>query len=153
MFLDQIILTDYLHLLKTKKVDGRNYLFDPIRKNWYLLQPEEFVRQLWIVFLTKNLSFPRNRISVEKEFKVHTIKKRYDLVLYTSTFQPWLLIECKSSQVKIDEKVWLQASHYNVALQVPYLVLSNGSHHVCLHVDYENQKFNQENQLPFWDKE
>jgi len=40
----------YKEFLTTKKEGDKHYIFDPIRKKYLVLQPEELVRQLVSVF-------------------------------------------------------------------------------------------------------
>ncbi len=54
---------------KTKSNENKRYIFDPIRKKFVLLTPEEWVRQHVVQdLLDKNIS--QTRISVEKQFDV-----------------------------------------------------------------------------------
>jgi len=42
------------------------------------------------------------------------------------------MVECKAPEVALDEKVYQQAARYNMVLQVPVLVISNGVQHHAL---------------------
>jgi len=42
-------------------------IFDVVRKKWLTLQPEEWVRQLTIIYLSSVLKYPLNHFSIERE--------------------------------------------------------------------------------------
>jgi hypothetical protein len=46
--------------IKLRKNQQRNEIFDIVRKKWLVLQPEEWVRQLMVLYLSKVLHFPLN---------------------------------------------------------------------------------------------
>ena len=66
--------------------------------------------------------------------------RRCDSVLYASDGTPRMIIEYKSPNIKINQKVFSQIMSYNHVLRVPYLILSNGIEHFCCHIDYTTQK-------------
>jgi hypothetical protein len=47
-------------------------------------------------------------------------------VVYSSTLVPFLLIECKSPEVLLDEQVVSQAVRYNLAVKADFLCMVNG---------------------------
>jgi hypothetical protein len=105
--------------------DGKEYIYDCIRKKDVLLTPEEWVRQQIIQYLLDKKDYPASLFSVEKQIKVGTLKKRYDIVVYQQD-QPWLLVECKSETEKLNTDTVQQILAYNSQLKVSYLVLTNG---------------------------
>lgn len=112
---------------KRKTEGGREYLFDDLRKKWVLLTPEEWVRQHLISYLIKVMNYPATLIAVEKEIRLGERKKRFDILVYDSLHQPWMMIECKSMDVTLDETVLEQLLRYHISVPVSYLVISNGS--------------------------
>lgn len=100
-------------------------IWDKIRKKFVTLSLEEWVRQNFIAYLTKTKSYPAPLMAIEKEIRLGELKKRCDIVVYKDS-RPWMIIECKEPQVRLDEKVLRQILGYNMSLQVPYLVLTNG---------------------------
>lgn len=112
---------------RRKKEDGRDYLFDELRKKWVLLTPEEWVRQHLIQYLIKVQQYPATLIAVEKEIRLGERKKRFDILVYDHAHQPWMMIECKSMEVELDEAVLEQLLRYHISVPVSYLVISNGS--------------------------
>ncbi len=105
---------------------GNVQVFDEIRKKWFLLTPEEWVRQHLINYLIKEKRYPISLISVEKELILNETKKRYDVVVFSKTLKPLIIIECKAPEIMLNEKVLEQALRYNLVLKVPYLMITNG---------------------------
>lgn len=133
--------------LKVKKEKGQKKIFDPIRKQWYVWQPEELVRQLLIAYLI-TAGFNKNRIHVERGILVHGDKKRCDIIIYDKDVSPYLLIECKAPSVAITQQVFDQIAQYNFVYQVPYLLVSNGIYTYCCAMDYTNKTYTFKNTLP-----
>ncbi len=113
---------------KIKTTAGKELIFDEVRKRWILLTPEEWVRQNFLQYLIVIKKYPAAFIAVEKAIDLGDVKKRFDIVLYDNNHQPWMIIECKEMSVALDRKVLDQVLRYNIPLQVPYLVITNGSY-------------------------
>ena len=116
--------------------EGKPAVFDPIRKKHIIITPEEMVRQLVICYLIDKQKYNKNRISVEKKLLVNGLDKRFDLLIYDSGVAPYLLIECKAPEVPIRQEVFDQISRYNLALKVPYLMVTNGLKTFCCKINY-----------------
>lgn len=112
---------------------GKQMIWDTIRKKRLVLTPEEWVRQNFIQYLTKVLKYPASLMAIEKGIQLTALKKRCDIVVYKKA-RPWMIVECKEPQIQINEKVLRQILTYNIALQVPYLVLTNGPHTFAVHI-------------------
>ena len=113
---------------KIKEEEGKELIFDEIRKRWVVLTPEEWVRQNFLQYLMLVKKYPASLIAVEKEIKLGELKKRFDIVVYDKHTKPWMIIECKEMNVALDKTVLDQVLRYNITLQVPYLVITNGSY-------------------------
>ena len=119
---------------KLKNIDSKTFIFDFIRKNYYLLTPEEWVRQHVLHFLiSKKIS--KSHIAVERQLKVNNLIKRFDIVVFDRNGEPLILIECKSPSVKIDQSVFDQISIYNLKIKSKYLMISNGLDHLYFKID------------------
>lgn len=103
-------------------------IFDTVRKRWVVLTPEEWVRQNFLQYIIHVKKHPSSLIAVEKEISLGELKKRFDIVVYDKDSKPWMIIECKEMNVALDKAVLDQVLRYNMVLQVPYLVITNGSH-------------------------
>ena len=110
---------------KIRTSEGKEQIFDPIRKRWVRLTNEEWVRQNFIQYLIKEKNYPAALISVEKEIVLGELKKRYDIAVYNCA-KPWLLAECKEPDVPLSEKTLHQTLRYNANVQAAYLVITNG---------------------------
>jgi len=131
---------------KIKKEDNRELIFDEYRKRWVVLTPEEWVRQNFLQYLFQVKKYPASLMAVEKEIKLGELKKRFDVVVYDRNSKPWMIIECKEMGVTLDKKVLDQVLRYNLTLQVPYLVITNGS--FCMALAVSNGEFTEINDLP-----
>ena len=129
----------------TKK--DKKYIYDIIRKKYILLTDEEKVRQLTIRFLIDELQIPKSQISTEKEFKIESgLKKRFDIIVFNRNGKVAILVECKSSKIKINTKVIDQILIYNKKLKAKYLMVTNGIKTIALHCAPKNIK--QINNIP-----
>lgn len=111
---------------KIRQQDGRRMIWDKVRKKFVTLSTEEWVRQNFIAYLSQIKNYPLALMAVEKEIRLGELKKRCDIVVFRDA-RPWMIVECKEPQVRIDERVLRQVLGYNMVLQVPYLVLTNGN--------------------------
>lgn len=111
---------------RTKAENGKRYIFDDIRKSWITLTEEEWVRQNFVNYLTKQLRYPSTVIALEKEIQLHELKKRFDILVYNGHHQPWMLIECKEPKVNLSEGVLQQVLRYNISVPVDFIVITNG---------------------------
>ena len=121
--------------IKTRILDGRREVFDPVRRRWVSLTPEEWVRQQTIVMLHNRYGYPLELMQVECAIIVSELTKRCDIVVYGSDVKPLIIVECKRQEVNLTQKVADQACRYNLVLNVPYLLLTNGRQQLCLYAD------------------
>jgi len=111
-------------------------IFDVVRKKFVELTPEEWVRQHLVHFLVQARNYPLSLLGVEKQLKLNNTIKRTDLVVYHSSLKPLLLAECKAPQVDITQLTVDQALRYNIPLQVPFVLLTNGLKHVSVKIEH-----------------
>ena len=112
---------------RIKVENGKRFIFDSIRKIWLLLTEEEWVRQNFLNYLIATLKYPSALIALEKEIMLNDLKKRFDILVYNSSHQPWMMVECKASSVKLSEDVLQQLLRYNISVPVEYMVITNGT--------------------------
>jgi hypothetical protein len=112
---------------RIKNENGRQYIFDAIRKIWLLLTEEEWVRQNFVNYLITQLQYPSTVIAIEKEILLNDLKKRFDILVYDKTHRPWMLVECKEPKVKLSEDTLQQVLRYNISMPVEYIVITNGN--------------------------
>lgn len=114
---------------RIREEDGKEQIFDELRKVWIRLTPEEWVRQNFLQYLVQVMRYPASLIAIERELKLGELKKRFDVLVYNRQHQPWMMVECKAMEVNLDESVLQQVLRYNIAVPVPFLVITNG--HYC----------------------
>ncbi len=112
---------------KIEERGGHEYIFDIVRKKWITLTPEEWVRQNFIQYLIKKKKYPASLIAVEKEILLGELKKRFDILIYDRNHQPWMMIECKSIEVALDENVLNQLLRYHISVPAGFLIITNGN--------------------------
>jgi hypothetical protein len=114
-----------------RNMGGKIHIFDPIRKKYLVLTPEEWVRQHFLQFLIQYKSYPVSLIKMESGLKYHERNKRTDLVVYNREIKPHLLVECKAPDVKITDKTFSQIANYFNQIPAKYMVITNGMEHYC----------------------
>lgn len=105
---------------------GKQEIWDAVRKKWVRLTPEEWVRQNFIQYLKMDLKYPAVLFSIEKEILLGELRKRCDVVVFKDA-NPWMIVECKETNVPLTEKVLMQILRYNMSVPVPFLVITNGN--------------------------
>lgn len=122
---------------KIKETEGRQYIFDTIRKKYIVLTPEEWVRQHIIRYLVEVLKYPQSLISIEKKITFNNLTKRYDVVVFDRAMKPWMLVECKAPHIELNEATLHQLFTYQKVLQTPYGLITNGPQTYCCNLDLE----------------
>lgn len=134
--------------VKIKEEEGKHYIFDYIRKSYFLLTPEEWVRQHFINLLLIHYKYPKSLIKVESGLRYNKLLKRSDITVYDRTGSPFLLIECKSADQPINQSSFNQAAMYNMTTKAKYLALTNGLKTFCCEIDHELKKYEFLKDLP-----
>ena len=127
--------------IRLKNKENKCLIFDIIRKNWFLLTPEEWVRQNCIHYLIFIKHYPKSLINVEKKILVNGVPKRYDIIIASKNGEVLWIVECKEPRIKISQSVFDQISKYNLTLKSKYLMVSNGLTHYFCSVDYLNNDY------------
>lgn len=122
--------------------NGKNVIFDSIRRRYVALTPEEWVRQHFVNFLIAHKGYPRELMANEVPITLNGTRKRCDTVLYKRDLSARMIIEYKAPGVDITQAVFNQIMRYNMVLRVEYLVISNGIQHFCCQMDYANNRYN-----------
>lgn len=120
--------------------DEKHMIFDPLRRKYVSLSPEEWVRQHFINYLLTEKKYPEGLLANEVQIKLNATTKRCDTIVYDSYLSPLMIIEYKAPSVPITKNVFDQIVRYNMVLRVRYLIVSNGINHYCCKVDYEKQE-------------
>ena len=128
--------------------DGKRQIFDPLRKSYVALTPEEWVRQHFVNFLLNVKGFPATLMANEVAITLNGMKKRCDTVVYDKALKPRVIVEYKAPTVKITKEVFAQISRYNLTLKVDYLIVSNGLQHYCCIMDYTSNTYRFLQEIP-----
>ncbi|MDR0511373.1 MAG: type I restriction enzyme HsdR N-terminal domain-containing protein [Rikenellaceae bacterium] len=107
--------------------DGR--LWDDLRRMWLPATPEERVRRRLAAWLVSELGMDRGLIVQEYAFMLGAKPFRADVVCFSTSREPLLLVECKAPDVTLDGDVLAQAVKYNSVVRARYLMLTNGLKH------------------------
>lgn len=127
------------YTFKIKNSGNGDYIFDEIRKKYIKLTKEEWVRQNCVKFLINEKNFSPVLINIEKTIKVNNLIKRYDIVIYKPDGGIKLLVECKSPEIKINQKTFDQIAIYNMNLKSELLMVTNGLRHYYCEINYNNK--------------
>ena len=133
---------------RIKKEEGKEYIFDALRKKWLVLTPEEWVRQNFIQYLTLVKNYPVSLIAAEKEIRLGELKKRFDILVYDKEHRPWMMIECKAAEVKLSEATLEQALRYTISVPVSFIVITNGN--LTYGWEKTNNEFKLIEEIPVW---
>lgn len=137
---------------KYKKIEGKLFIWDQIRKQYVHSGPEEVVRQNLVEYFMQELDYPKSLINVEKQVKVNGMSRRTDVMVFNKEVKPLLIAECKAPNVAIDQSVFDQIANYNLALKVNYLVITNGLKHFCCKLDHKKGQYCFVNRIPLYSK-
>ena len=133
---------------RIKKNNGKEFLFDSLRKKWLLLTPEEWVRQNFVQYLVLTMKYPSSLIAMEKEIWLGDLKKRFDVLVYNKDHQPWMIVECKGPDIKLNDETLQQALRYNISVPAEFLVITNG--HYSFGWQKKEGQLHSLNELPVW---
>lgn len=133
---------------RIKNRENKSLIFDPVRKKFIVLTPEEWVRQHLINFLIDDRKYPAAMLNVEKKINNHHLTKRYDLVVFDRRGKVFMLVECKAPTVAVNQQVFDQIAQYNYSLKAPYLFITNGLQHAVALTDHQNRQYHFLEELP-----
>ena len=120
---------------KVKEKDGKHVIFDPVRRKFVALTPEEWVRQHFVNYLISDKGYPKELLANEVPLKLNGTSKRCDTVAYNRFLTPLMIVEYKAPHIEITRTVFDQIVRYNMVLHVRYLAVSNGFSHFCCKID------------------
>ncbi|MFN3589746.1 MAG: type I restriction enzyme HsdR N-terminal domain-containing protein [Spirosomataceae bacterium] len=132
---------------KIECLEGQYKIYDVIRKGFYVLTPEEWVRQHFVHLLIHHYNYHKGLIRLEGGLTYHSLAKRSDILVYDRQGNPFLLVECKSTEIRLNAQVLQQAATYNKVIKAPYICLTNGLKTLCFE-DNANGDFKQLNAIP-----
>ena len=141
-----MIKIDYPNRKPTvKNENGKEIIFCIIRKRWFKITPEEWVRQNFLLYLIHVLKYPASLIAVEKQLITAEVKKRFDIVVYRNSV-PYIIVECKEMNVPLSENTIRQVLNYNANIQADFMVVTNGN--FCAGFEKKENEFVEIYELP-----
>lgn len=76
------------------------------------------------------------------------MKKRFDIIVYKNS-APFIIVECKEMNVPLKEQTLMQVLRYNMNVQAPFIVVTNGSY--CSAFMRDGGSFREINEIPDFD--
>ncbi len=122
-------------------VDRRRDIFDPVRRQFVRLTPEEWVRQHFLEYLSRSCGYPVALMAVEKGFQFQQMARRADIVVHDRRGRPFLMVECKAPGIPISQSTFDQVSRYNRVVKARFLIVTNGLKHYCWTVEDASYRF------------
>lgn len=126
---------------KLKNTKNKTFIFDKFRKKYVVLTPEEWVRQHVACFLLEEKKYPISLIAIEKQLIINNLKKRTDIIVFNSSGNPEIMVECKAPSIKITQETFDQIARYNLKIKANYLFVTNGLDHFYCQMDFENETY------------
>ena len=107
-------------------------IFDPLRRKFVALTPEEWVRQWFTDYLHNSLGYPCGLMANEVSMRLNHTLRRCDTVVYSGRgMKPLMVVEYKAPHIAITQRVFDQIARYNMVIGAPWLVVTNGMNHYC----------------------
>jgi len=135
-------------VFRLKKEKDVEFIFDAIRRQWLVLNEEEWVRQNFVQYLIQTLHYPSAFIAIEKEIMLGELKKRFDILVYDKDHRPWMMIECKATTINLNDAALQQVLRYNISVPVSFLIITNG--HYTVGWEKAGRELNLIQQMPLW---
>ncbi len=135
-----------------KSSNNRIEIYDPVRKKYVALTPEEKIRQHTIYFLHKFLKYPYGNMGVECGLTINGMFFRTDIVIRNRRSELVMIIECKQEDVSLNVNVEEQIlKYFKGCPSARYLLLSNGQDIRCFSV-VNGDSFVLVDKVPVWDE-
>ena len=140
------------HIFQRYKLnmDG-DRIYDPIRKKYVALTPEEVVRQQTLKFLQQRLKVPADRIGVEKT--LHSLGdignwKRVDICIFDPDDKILAIIECKADDLGMWDNAYIQALEYVESLKVRNYFVVDSWGFEGYHYTYDRNQYDPIDDIP-----
>ncbi len=148
--MQKLNLPEYSFRIKT--TNGKEFIFDSLRRKFVRLTPEEWVRQNFVSFLIQEKKYAASLIVVEGQVKVNSNPQRADLIVFDRMGNQVLVAEFKAPEVKITQQTFDQIARYNMELKVKFLIVSNGLEHFCCRINFAEKSYSFLPEIPQFDE-
>lgn len=128
--------------------NGLLKVFDPLRKKYVALTPEEYVRQTFVSWLINYHNYPASHLANEVFLRLNNTSKRCDTIAYGPDGRTFMIVEYKAPNVSLTPEVFNQVIRYNMVLNSIYFAMSNGFVHYCCRFDYDNNNIEFLTEIP-----
>lgn len=112
--------------MRLRRQKQGDQVFDPVRKKWVALTPEEWVRQHTVHLLLERSGVSAGLVAIEQALEWEGTRRRADIVVFDRRGRPWMVVECKAPGVPVDQGPLDQAARYNRAMGATYVIVTNG---------------------------
>lgn len=133
---------------KIRKKGNSFEIFDPLRRKYLVLTPEEWVRQHFVHYLITEKNYPSSLIANEASLKLNNLIRRCDTVVYNRQLKPVMILEYKEPQVSITQEIFDQVARYNSVLRVKHIIVSNGMQHYCYRLNFDDLSYEFLTEIP-----
>jgi len=142
------------HDIKVKRNDRGDgwVVWDPLRRRYVALTPEEWVRQHFVQWLVQDKGFPIALMGNEVSLTQNGIARRCDTLVADRAGRPLVIVEYKAPTVAVTQKTFDQIVRYNMVLHARYLMVSNGLSHYCCRIDYDRGSYSFMADIPQYDE-
>lgn len=101
-------------------------VYDPLRRAWVALSPEEWVRQHFVAYMCDALGYSPLRMANEVPLVFNSMSRRADTVVYDDSLRPLLVVEYKAPTIKLTTETLKQAMRYNQVFGAKAIMVTNG---------------------------
>lgn len=145
-----MVLLDFpKYTFRFKNSENKRLIFDPLRKIFVILTPEEWVRQHVIQWLIQDQKQSASLMRSEQKIVVNGLTRRCDVLLYWPDGRIKLVVECKRPEVTINQETFDQIARYNSTLNADFLMVTNGLNHYYCAINKDNNGYQFLKELPF----
>lgn len=125
---------------------GKECILDSVKHIFRPVTPEEIIRQKVLEYLNKELNIPYEAMETEVPLChfVKGAKGRMDIVIYgivNNERFPIMVVECKAPDILLTDDVYDQAKNYAEIIDIPVLMVTNGSEADFLLWNYEQNVY------------
>ena len=144
------------HIFKRYKLTIKdNQIYDPIRKKYVALTPEEKVRQQMLKYMLQRLQVPADKIGVERSLSSlgdTGNRKRVDICVFGENEEILAVVECKANYIGTGESPYQQAIDYVESLKVRNYFVVDGWDINGYHYNYERGQFDPITEMPTYEE-
>lgn len=137
--------------IRTRRMaDGSMQVYDPLRRKFVALTPEEWVRQHFVNYLITEKGYRPALMANEVGLRLNGTLRRCDTVVYRRDMTPAVVVEYKAPEIEITQHVFDQIARYNLVMRADWLIVSNGISHYCCLYDHTTGRYSFARDIPEW---